>query len=595
MSRLIMAIAVMVTSAGFVLGDEVPDEIKGRLDKARAAYKAETDKAQADLLTLIETKREAAQKAGDLAQLKKILADKEAVSERGELPKTVSSADFVAASLRAKNRMSAALTAARKEYTQAGRLAEAESADDELTKFLAGKTAKPPVDPPVKPVDPPVRPEDPKLKGVEKAKTDFEETFKAAEKKLLAAFDSEAELIPKQTALKAEAKKTALEAVALERETFEKYGTIPFSPRMRTAAIAYTASLRQAHLAAGTVFDKAIDQLTKAKDFSNAALLSAEKKKHLEPKVIGYWTCSIGFTQIFFSDGTGQNPTEPNKSTWHFEKDKLIVKNPNLTAPPGGWVVVLTFDSTGQEFDAADQRNKYKGKRTDPTKTTDPPKSGREPASDDSLQGQLATAKRAYESGLERAGVKMLEAFAEQQKQLVLSKTSKSAELLVQLKKEKAAFEVDNGYLPKSPSMKMAVDAYTEQIMTDLLNCSSAFEKIARAYRNLKNPAESDSVLREKVAFIGLLAPGKFEVICDPPLPTKCIAEFTPDHKIVMTHDNVVKGTWFQRGRVIEVAFDNKNFGMAILRVKTTDPDAIVGENVHTNGSTYKWMMTRIK
>ncbi len=367
MFRLMIALTVALASAGIAFGDEVPDEIKGRLDKARAAYKAETEKAQADLLTLIETKREAAQKAGDLAQLKKILADKETVSERGELPKTVSSAEFVAATLRAKNKMSAALTAARKEYTQAGRLAEAESADDELTKFLAGKTAKPPVDPPVKPVDPPVRPDDPKLKGVEKAKADYEVACKVAAKKLLAAFDAESELLSKSTG----AKQEAIDALGVERDIFVKQGTIPFSSRMRTAANAYITALRQSHANATVVYDRAIEQFNRAKDAVNAALMVAEKKKHLEPKLIGFWACSGSsgdFSFFLYSDGVCQNPTEPNKSSWVFEKEKMVVTNPRKDSPPGGWITNCVFDPTGQEFAGTAQNGKFVAKRADPPK-----------------------------------------------------------------------------------------------------------------------------------------------------------------------------------------------------------------------------------
>jgi hypothetical protein len=204
-------------------------------------------------------------------------------------------------------------------------------------------------------------------KDIDKALSDCEGSYKSAEKKLLKAFDTELELIRKHPRLKADAKQEAIEALWAERESFEKNGVIPFSPRMRAAALAHLKTTREAVRPVAAAYDKAIEHLTKAKDDAAAAAVAADKKKVLKPKVVGVWACTgvnfkAAFTWVLYADGS----VGSNKSTWALDKDKLVITNRSPEAPPGGWVDVCVVDSNGQTFVARNKGAVYKGRRVDP-------------------------------------------------------------------------------------------------------------------------------------------------------------------------------------------------------------------------------------
>ena len=67
-------------------------------------------------------------------------------------------------------------------------------------------------------------------KGLNKAKSDYDDANRSAEKKLLEAFEVEITLIRRQEGLRAEVKQEIIEVIETERATFEKNGFIPFSP-----------------------------------------------------------------------------------------------------------------------------------------------------------------------------------------------------------------------------------------------------------------------------------------------------------------------------------------------------------------------------
>jgi hypothetical protein len=207
-------------------------------------------------------------------------------------------------------------------------------------------------------------------KNLDKAKSDYEDATKSAEKKLLEAFELEITLIRRQEGLKAEVKQETIEAIETERATFEKNGFIPFSPRMRAAALNHLKAIRQGERPVVTAYEKATDYLIKTKkDDAAAALLIDEKKKLIKAKPVGVWECTgISFKDTFtwtlYADGTGAGAI-----TWTLDKEKLVITNQGTGAPKGGWIDTCVLDSKGQNFTAKNQRGgTYTGKRVDPKK-----------------------------------------------------------------------------------------------------------------------------------------------------------------------------------------------------------------------------------
>ena len=133
MSRMMFAaVAWIMVAGGATPAQDGADPVKDRLDKARAAHGADLEKARDGLLALMKQKEEAAQKTGDLAQFKKARAERQAVAEGGEVPNVAVASEYHGAVRKARERLEAAYVQARKEYTQAGKLTEAEAVDIEL-------------------------------------------------------------------------------------------------------------------------------------------------------------------------------------------------------------------------------------------------------------------------------------------------------------------------------------------------------------------------------------------------------------------------------------------------------------------------------
>jgi hypothetical protein len=128
MSRWVIAlgVAAVLALSGAAPGED-PDPIKARLDKARAAYEDEltaAEKAAADALDRAEA---AARKRGDKATLDKAKAERELFELAGVVPKSVSGVTQKAVA--ARKALDATYAAAVKEYTKAGRDAEAAAAE----------------------------------------------------------------------------------------------------------------------------------------------------------------------------------------------------------------------------------------------------------------------------------------------------------------------------------------------------------------------------------------------------------------------------------------------------------------------------------
>lgn len=204
--------------------------------------------------------------------------------------------------------------------------------------------------------------------NLDKTKGEYQQAIASANMKLLDSFDAEISRIRKDTVLKPEAKKAAIDAVEAEKATFERFGAIPFSPRLRTPALNYLKAIRQAERPAATAYDKAIDYLIKTKkDDAGASELIADKKKVLKARIVGTWKCTGGnfkgdFTWTMYANGSGGGAI-----SWTLDKEKLVFINRAPNSPPGGWIDTCILDDKGQSFTAKNQRGgTYTGKRIDP-------------------------------------------------------------------------------------------------------------------------------------------------------------------------------------------------------------------------------------
>lgn len=201
----------------------------------------------------------------------------------------------------------------------------------------------------------------PNLKNaVEKSIDEYGKTSKAADDKLLNAFDSAIELLRKSPRIKPDAKQAAIEAVTAEKLAFSKNGTVPFSLPMRQAVGQYLTTIEKARFTAGKAYDSAIEHLQrKEKDDAAASVLADEKKKVLAPKSVALWECSSRgvWTWEFMSDGTIGGSAD----TWRFEGEKLILR------VKGKYVDTCVLGSTARTFNATNQHGGgYSARLIDP-------------------------------------------------------------------------------------------------------------------------------------------------------------------------------------------------------------------------------------
>lgn len=199
-------------------------------------------------------------------------------------------------------------------------------------------------------------------KDIDKAKADYTESHESADMKLLAAFETEIEAVRKSTSLKPTAKLEVIEALGVEKDTFDKHRLIPFSVRMRSGTLAYLKAMQQAQRLFDAAYEKAIDELIRIKDDAAALLVQAEKKKVAKSKVVGIWEITgvnsdYRSTRSLCLDGSIQGGT----IVWKLDRDKLVMTADNIDT--------LTLDSDGQKGTGKSNRGAvFKGKRVDPPK-----------------------------------------------------------------------------------------------------------------------------------------------------------------------------------------------------------------------------------
>lgn len=207
--------------------------------------------------------------------------------------------------------------------------------------------------------------------AIEKATAQYSAAYKAADEKLILAFDKQIELVRKTAKLKPAEKQTFIDAIESEKAAFEKHGAVPFSSPMRESTAAYLTQLDRARTPLMKAYDKAIDHAqVKDKDDAAAADLAAEKEKLLSPKVVGTFDCQgvnfkLSMKLTLNADFTGQ-PAKPHR-TWTINKNGIVMRFPSPNAPGGFFVETCTFDDSGQSFVSKNQEGgSYRGTRIDP-------------------------------------------------------------------------------------------------------------------------------------------------------------------------------------------------------------------------------------
>jgi hypothetical protein len=121
-----------------------PDPIKEKLDKAKAAYDAEVAKVRQGVLDALQKREDAARNSGDKKAVDLVKAERQALEEKGELPKSVTTAAHHRDLQQARAALEAAYKQAIKSYLQGRMDAEADFVSKELKELQEKTTAAPP-------------------------------------------------------------------------------------------------------------------------------------------------------------------------------------------------------------------------------------------------------------------------------------------------------------------------------------------------------------------------------------------------------------------------------------------------------------------
>ncbi len=131
MPRILISVTLFLVFSGVAASAADPDPIRERLDKALASYRAALDAARTELLALIESEERDAQKSANLFRLKQVRADREALNQQNELPKTVSTNLYLLKAGRAWEQANLTFAQARDDYTRSGQVEKAEATEKE--------------------------------------------------------------------------------------------------------------------------------------------------------------------------------------------------------------------------------------------------------------------------------------------------------------------------------------------------------------------------------------------------------------------------------------------------------------------------------
>jgi hypothetical protein len=185
--------------------------------------------------------------------------------------------------------------------------------------------AEPPRD--AKPADPLAR-----------ARSDHDVALKKADEALAARFDKEINAL-RRGQMKSDERIKLIDAVKLEKATFESKKTIPWSSPMRPAVLNYLRDVAVADGALNKEYERSIAARLKIKDDAKAEQLKAELARMFPARLIGVWVFQDRDTWRFYSDGTWmilgkQGQLTDATRTWSLNVKELVMKR-RLTADPG--------------------------------------------------------------------------------------------------------------------------------------------------------------------------------------------------------------------------------------------------------------------
>lgn len=142
MTRTALAISLAAfLCGGSLAGDD--DSVGKNLATAKEAYGKGVEKARDGLLADLKKKAEAAQKAGELKALEKVLAEVKAFEGGGDLPKSVSTKAYEGQLRATRTKLEEAYASSVKQYTKDGKIDRAKAVQSELDEFKKGTPPKP--------------------------------------------------------------------------------------------------------------------------------------------------------------------------------------------------------------------------------------------------------------------------------------------------------------------------------------------------------------------------------------------------------------------------------------------------------------------
>ncbi|HEV3261717.1 MAG TPA: serine/threonine-protein kinase [Gemmataceae bacterium] len=195
-------------------------------------------------------------------------------------------------------------------------------------------------------------------KDIDLAKAAYQEACKRIDRKLLAACAKEIEAVRAQH-LKAEKQLQAIQALTTAKEAFEQDHAMPWSQRMRPAAIDYLRSLRAAASPLRQPYDRAIQHYTKAGSLTAAEELRAEKHAALAPRVVGTWACTaVGgprqWSVTLYANGSAN--ARDGSQRWELHRHGIVILSRDPAAPGGIWIDTCQVAADGFALTARNQK-----------------------------------------------------------------------------------------------------------------------------------------------------------------------------------------------------------------------------------------------
>lgn len=161
-----------------------------------------------------------------------------------------------------------------------------------------------------------------------------------------------------------------IEELEAERFSFQNYGSIPFSSRLRTAALTYLKSRQDAVDLATEELEKLLKQSVPAVNTEIATATKTQletlKQQVQTPQLVGTWTChGINFRGNFTWSLYSDYSMSGTNNSWYMSETELVLTN-RSGANSGGFIDRCNVADSGQSFVARNQfGGRYNGVRKD--------------------------------------------------------------------------------------------------------------------------------------------------------------------------------------------------------------------------------------